>query len=231
MRLYNTVDDIKSEMEILYRNITGKPSFTAGDADIVYGSIIDAYQRVLREYGIVQFRFQIIEDTLDTVSGQNYVDLDEYVFKIQKGSVRIPAQDQVLGLIDEVTIFQGDPRDEVTGVPTSYAYKNSTDPNIIRVRLYPTPDAVYTIYLNQFIYPTDVMTNFPTDLVSAIKFKAKALSCLGLGIGNYQPGFDREYEIAINQVKDGYDDDGPKHVGRTFLSSDAGGSIESRISD
>lgn len=231
MRLYNTVQDIKSEMETLYRNVTGKPSFTAGEADIVYSSITDAYQRVIREYGIGDFRFHIQDVTVDTTAGTNYVDLAEYSFRVLNGSVRIPAEDQNLGIIDEVTIFQHDPGDDETGCPTAYAYKNSTDPNILRLRLYPTPDAAYTIYLKTFLYPTDTMTNFPTDLMAAIKNMAKSLSCLGLGLASYQVGFDREYEKCIAQVKDGYDGDGPIHVGRTYLSSIHGDSIQNRVSD
>lgn len=231
MRLYQTVDDIKCEMETLYRNITGKDSFTAGEADIVYGSIVDAYQRVLREYGVADFRFHIQDITVSTVTNQKYIDLPEYVFRVEHRSVRIPLESALLGIIDEVVIFQNDPRDEIKGIPEAYAYKNSGDPNIIRLRLYPTPDAIYVIHLKVLQYPTDAITNFPTDLVSAIKNKAKSLSCLGLGLASYQPAFDREYEKDLAQIKDGYDNDGPKHASRTFLGTTVSGNIQSRIRD
>ena len=122
------------------------------------------------------------------------------------------------------------PNDEHTGIPTAYAYKNSTDPNIIRMRLWPTPDAVYTISLQVLQFPTDVITNFPTDLMAAIKNKAKALSCLGLGLAQYKLGFDSEYEQSIAQIKDGYEDDGPKHVQKSYYSRPYQ-SLESRISE
>ena len=82
MRLYNTVNSIRSEMETLYRNITGKHSFTAGEADIVNGAIVDAYQKVITEYGVTDFRFHKQDITKTTTSGTNYVDLDEYVYRI-----------------------------------------------------------------------------------------------------------------------------------------------------
>ncbi len=230
MRLYNTVNDIKTEMETLYRNITGKPSFSASETDIVYSAIVDAYQKVITEYGVANFRFHKEDDTKTTTSGTNYVDLDEYVFRIVPGSVRIPAEYTNLTLIDEVAIFAIDPNDEQTGPPTSYAYKNSTDPNIIRMRLWPTPDAAYVISLQGLQYPTDVMTKFPTDLMAAIKNKAKALSCLGLGLLQYKLGFDSEYEQSIAQVKDGYDNDGPKHVQKIVYPRRVR-SLESRIRD
>ena len=230
MRLYNTVNDIKTEMEILYRNITGKPSLTAGEADIVYSAIVDAYQKAISEYGVANFRFQEQDITVDTTSGTNYVNLDEYVWRVIPGSVRIPAQHSSLSLIDEVAIFQSDPNDEESGVPTAYSYKNSTDPNIIRLRLHPTPNATFTIALKTLQYPTDAMTNFPTDLMSAIKNKAKSLSCLGLGLVQFKAAFDNEYEKSIEQIKDGYDGDGPKHVQKSYMLN-TGRSIESRISD
>ena len=221
MRLYNTVTDIKTEMEILYRNITGKPSLSAGEADIVYSAIVDAYQTVIKEYGVTDFRFQKQDDTETTTAGTNYVDLDEYIYRIVSGSVRIPAEHITLGLIDEVAIFNIDPNDEQTGPPRSYAYKNSTDPNIIRMRLWPTPDAAYSISLQVLQYPTDVITNFPTDLMIAIKNMAKSLSCLGLGLTQYQVGFDRVYEKAMPQIKDGYEDDGQKHVQKSYYRQSA----------
>jgi len=230
MQLYNTVNDIKSEMEILYRNITGKPSFTAGEADVVYSSIIDAYLIVLMEYGIDNFKFNETDVSVTTTSGTNYVDLDEYIYKVVSGSVRIPENDQLLGLIDEIAIFQTDPDDEFTGVPYAYSYKNSTDPNIMRLRLYPTPDATYTIQLKAMQFPTDVITNFPVHLMSAIKNKAKSLSCLGLGLVQLKPSFDNEYESFLQKIQDGFESDTPKHVGRTFDYNHTG-SIENRISD
>ncbi len=231
MRTYNTVNTIRSEMETLYRNITGKPSFTAGEADIVNSAIVDAYQKVITEYGVTDFRFHKQDVTATTTAGTNYVDLDEYIYRIVPGSVRIPAEHITLSLIDEVAIFQIDPNDEQTGPPRSYAYKNSTDPNIIRVRLWPTPDAAYSISLQVLQFPTDVITNFPTDLMSAIKNKAKALSCLGLGLAQYKLGFDSEYEQSIAQIKDGYEEDGPKHVQRSYYHRRNVTSLESRISE
>lgn len=230
MRLYNTANSIRSEMETLYKNITGKPSFSAGEADIVNGAIVDAYQRVITEYGVTDFRFHKQDVTKTTTSGTNFVDLEEYIYRIVPGSVCIPAGLINLILIDEVAIFNIDPNDEQTGPPTAYAYKNSTDPNIIRMRLWPTPDAAYIINLQVLQFPTDVITNFPTDLMAAIKNKAKALSCLGFGLGQYKLGFDSEYEQSIAQIKDGYEDAGPKHVQKSYYRRPSQ-SLESRISD
>jgi len=229
MRLYNNVNDIKTEMEILYRNITGKPSFTAGEADIVYSSIIDSYQMVISEYGVSNFRFQEEDITATTVANQNYVDLDEYVYKVVSGSVRIPLRNVTLSLIDEVAIFQHDPGDDESGEPTSYAYKNSGSPNIMRLRLYPTPTTAYVIHLKVLKYPTDAITNFPADLMMAIKNKAKELSCLGLGLVQFMTRFEDKYEESIAKVKDGYNNDGPKHVSRSCIQIPRR-SIEGRIS-
>lgn len=228
MQTYNTVNDIQVEVEALYKNITGRPNLSAVEVDIVKNSIIDAYQFAILEYGVETFAFMEQAVTHDTTSGTNYIDLDEYVFKVVNGSVRIEDEKSFLGLIDEVTIFQNDPDLSVTGVPTHYAYMNSTDPNIIRLRLWPEPDDTYTISLKVLKYPTDVITNFPTHLMSAIKNKAKELSCIGLGMPQQAPGFEKMYENIIAKVKDGYHNDSPRHVGRSYIPSFQVG-LESRL--
>ena len=230
MRLYNTVNDIQTEMEVLYRNITGKQSFTAGERDIVYSAIIESYLIVLNEYGLEDFKFENIDITTVTVASQSHIDLDKYIYKVVPGSVRIPATNTTMSIIDEVTIYQVDPDDSARGLPVSYSYKSSTDPNIIRLRLYPIPDAVYTIKMQVLKYPTDVITNFPVTLMNIIKLKAKALSCLGLGLAQVKVGFDVEYDKQIVNLRDGFDDDIPRHVTRTYLSYPYN-SVESRLSE
>jgi len=230
MRLYSTVNDIQTETEVLYRNLTGKSSFTAGERDIVYGCIIDAFLIVLMEYGIDNFKFREVDIEEDTTSGTNYIDLDEYIYKIIPGSVRIPASNARLGVIDELEIFQTDPNDEASGEPYAYSYKSSTDPNIIRMRLYPTPNAAVTIALKALKMPTDLPTNFPVHLMNVIKTKAKALACLHLGVIQYKLAFDEEYKSSIIHIRNGFDDDQPKHINRTYRVP-VTRSIESRIND
>ena len=215
MQTYNSVNVIVTEIEALFRNVTGRNTFLSLDRDIVQNAIIDAYQFVMLEYGVSTFKFIEEADTIDTTAGTSYIDLDEYVFKVVSGSVRIPAHEQLMGLIDEIAIFQSDPDLSATGIPTSYAYTASGDPNKIRLALYPIPDATYTIYLTQMKYPTDSITNFPTWLQSAIKYKAKALSCQGLGnLVHLKTGFNQDYEDVITKIKDGFNYDGPRHIGR-----------------
>jgi hypothetical protein len=219
MQLYATVNDIKTEVEALYRNATGKAQLTAVEADIVYSSIVDAYQLVLMEYGVATLKFVEEEFSVATVAGTNYIDLEEYVYRVISGSVRIKAERTLLGLVDEEQIFSVDPGDEIVSEPTSYAYMSSGDPNIMRLRLYPVPNQAYTITMKVLKLPTDTITNFPTTLSSAIKNKSKALCCVGLGIGSYKQGFDDLYEEILEKFKDGYLNDGPIHVGRTYIAT------------
>jgi len=214
MQTYATVNTIKTEMEALYRNVTGKKAFTAIEADIVYSAIIDAYQFVMLEYGVDTFKFIEEADTVTCTAGTSYVDLDEYVYKVVNGSVRIAALGVNLGLINEIAIFQSDPALEATGVPSAYAYTNSDDVNVVRLALWPIPDSAYVISLRQLKYPTDAITSFPAQLMSAIKNKAKGLAAMGLGIGQLKIQFDMAYEEIIAKIKDGYNYDGPRHVGR-----------------
>lgn len=217
MQVYQTVAAIKDEMEILHRNITGRKSLTAGEVDIVNATTIDAYQEVLLEYGITDFRFLEVDIEKDTTAGTRYIDLDEYVFRAMPGTLRIPAENQQLSLIEEQEIYASDPGVNEVGVPRSYFYRGSDDPNIVRIGLYPTPNATFAIVGRGMKYPTDVITNFPISVVSAIKYKAKGLSCMQLGIGQLKPQFDAAYESIIEKVKDSYMEDRPKHIGRTRL--------------
>ena len=213
MRDYSTVNLLVSEIQQLHRNVTGRSELAALERDIIQSAIIDAYQFVLLEYGVARFRFDEVEVELTTVAGQNYLDLDEYIYGVKGGSVRIPAERTNLGIIDEAKIFLVDPGAEYQGIPYTYAYASSGDPNVLRLIFYPIPDNAYVINLKAYKYPTDVITEFPTDLMSAIKFKAKSLAFLSLGLPQLQPGFEREYEKILDKIKDGYDSDEPKHVG------------------
>ena len=219
MQNYYTVNDIKTETEALVRNITGKEKLTAVEVDIVYSSIIDAYQYAIQEYGVDTFMFHQASETQATTSGTSYIELTEYVYKVVSGSVRIKAENQTLSLIDELAIFQTDPNLDETGCPTHYAYTNSDDPNIVRLSLWPLPDAAYSIEMKVLKFPTDVLTNFPTHLQSAIKNKAKGLAVMGLGLGQLKPQFDSAYEEIMAKIKDGYNDDGPRHIGRRRIVS------------
>jgi hypothetical protein len=230
MRAYNTVNDILSETQQLYRNVTGRQTMTAVETDIVLSSVVDAYQLVLLEYGVATFTFHEQDFTVDTVAGQDHVDLDEFVFRIVTGTARIVDQTTSLGLIDEETIFRSDPGAKAKGLPYAYAYTGSDDPNVMRITLWPIPDDTYTISMKILKLPTDEMENFPTTLMSAIKNKAKSLSCLGLGMSPQQPAFERAYEEIIKKIKDGYDGDGARHITRRVFT-EAYRSVEGRIPD
>ena len=230
MRLYNTVNDIVAETQQLHRNVTGRETMTAAEVDIVRSSIVDAYQLVLLEYGVATFTFH--EQSLDvvTVAGQDYVDLDEYVFRVVTGTARIVDREVCLGLIDEENIYQSDPGANAEGIPYAYAYTGSDDPNIVRLTLWPIPDAVYTISMKVLKLPEDVITNFPTTLMSAIKNKAKQLAVIALGMPAHAGSFKGLYEEVIAKIKDGYDGDGPRHVQRRQFS-EVFRSVEGRIPD
>jgi len=228
MRTALTVNEIKTEMEILYRNVTGKRSFTAIESDIVYASIVDAYQFVLLEYGIDTFKFQEVNVAPVTVAEQAYIDLDEYIYRILPGTVRIPSEGVLLSLADEEAIFAQDPNLEETGTPSCYSIMAQSDVDIVRVRLWPIPDQVFTLALSALKFPEDSISSFPTSLTSAIKYKAKSLSCIGLGIPNNRLAFDQAYEDIIGKVKNGFNGNAPKHIGRTY-DIEVGRSIEGRI--
>ena len=232
MRTYSTVNEIKTEVEVLYRNATGRAPLTAAETDIVYSAIVDAYQIVLLEYGVENFRFHEVEEELTTVANQPYVDLSAHCYRVMSGTVRLSGDRSLLYLADEKMIFAKDPDLEETGKPESYMYQaHNSDPNILRLGLWPTPDAEYTIKLKALKYPADAISSFPAALNMAIKNKAKSLSCLGLGLISVKQAYDMAYEEVIAKVKDGYDFDGPRHVGRSVRVGGFGMASERRINE
>jgi hypothetical protein len=229
MRITSTINDIVTEVQALYKNLTGRTPLSAIEGDIVQQSIIDALQIVLLEYGVDTFKFHESATTVNTVAAQAYIDLPANAYKVVNGSVRIAASGSLLSLMDETTIFQTDPEATTTGRPTHYAYTAASNINLVRLALWPIPDTVYTITMLVLSYPADTLASFPAALQSAIKFKAKSLSCLGLGIVSVKIGFDQEYESLMAKLKDGYEFEGPRHVGRS-ISISAGRTPEERIS-
>lgn len=230
MRTYNTVKQLIAEMDQLYRNTTGMAGLNAEEVDIVRASIIDAYQLVLLEYGMEDFRFHTELLEVNTVADQNYIDLDKYVFRVDQGTVLIKSEGQNLNLINEREVYAQDPEVNTTGVPTGYAYASSDDPDTVRLILWPIPEKVYTVQMRVYKYPSDTMTEFPTALASAIRHKTKALSCLNLGsLAHLEGSFERMYESIITKIKDSYTDNGPKHVQRLVYTPKIQ-SIEGRIS-
>jgi hypothetical protein len=236
MSLYTTASSIKVELEATYKNLTGKPCFSAAEADIVNSSILDAIQEVMLEYGISDFQFIRDDITQDTISGQAYVDLTSGIFRVVSGSVRIPAYDQALSVSDEEAIFAADPDLSESGLPQTYTLMASDDPDVLRLRLWPAPDAVYTIYMTVMKIPTLSLTNnaavgianMPQMVQSAIKYKAKALACMQLGSMAALSGpLTMQYESIITKIKNGYRHDGPLHIQRISYGSSSR-SIESR---
>jgi hypothetical protein len=229
MRNYNRVNDIKTEFESLVKNTTGRQQLSAVECDAVYSSIIDAYQFVLLEYGVDTFKFQEVEQVLTLSAGVNYVDLDEFVYRVVPGTPRIESEDSTLSLQDEAAFYQEDPNGDLTGLPYYYAYISSGDPNIVRLMVYPTPAQTYTMKLKGLKYPEDDMEEFPTWLMSAIKNKAKELCCISVGgMLGYKASFKDLYNDIIKQIKDGYNNGGPLHIGRTIISTN-NRSVEGRI--
>lgn len=215
MRNQTTINEIESEFEALYRNVTGRGSLSAIEFDTVRASIIDAMQMVTLEYGIEPFRFHRIAQTTETTANQSYVDLLDHTYRVVSGTVRITSSDTFLSMIDEKAIFISDPDLSETGTPEFYAYgTNESNPDSLRLSLWPIPDNSYTLSLDTLRYPEEDLDSFPAALGFAIKLKAKSLSCSSLGLSANANNFEAHYSEVINKIKDGYSTETPKHVGR-----------------
>ena len=221
MELYTTANSIVTEMEAAYRNVTGKAGFSAGDIDIVNSSIMDAMQIVMLEYGLEDFKFYRKDISVDTVADTAYIDIEQFAFRVCPGTVRIPDKDKMLSLVDEESVFAVDPDLSQTGEPESYMYMAPSDIDTIRLRLWPTPDAVYTLKMSVMVPPTFAIENgransfdaFPAIVQSAIKYKAKALAAIQLGtLAALAGSMDAAYNEIITKIKGGYRHNGPLSI-------------------
>lgn len=120
-------------------------------------------QRACEFYASEKFWFNSIITTAPTVGGTQTVNVPATVRRVDK--VTIPALDIVL---NECTLADFDDY-TLSGVPWAYAYYNDA------LRLYPTPDAAYTLQITglaQVDAPTDdadtsIWTDEAQDLIVA----------------------------------------------------------------
>jgi len=230
-----TKQEIIDSIENLLRRITGQESPSYKDRKTIDNAFNAALIDLCLDRGISHWRFIQTDDTEDTTANTAYVDLDENIFNIVSGTVRIEADDVTLDPMSIEYNYTQDPDQNWTGRPQFYAVDSSGDAETIRMRLKPIPDAVYTIaFVAESVPDEDSISSFPVWTHACLKDKATMNALLDLGVAEQAPvtmaGLNLSYEKRKQDNKTSQGLDIPRHINRPY-SVYRGGSLESRCPD
>lgn len=204
---------IKVKIEVLVRRLSGA-NLTYDERQIVSDAINEALQQICLDRGVSRWRFLQSADTEDTTASTAYVDLDENIYNVISGTVRIASEDKNLEYASLEYIYSTDPNQDDEASPDYYSFDNSTDPETIRMIFKPIPDGAYTVsFIAESIVDEDGIASFPAwmhgmviDLSTSI-----ALRRLGLGDPDY---YYRAYRDRRNDAKASQGHDGPQYINR-----------------
>lgn len=225
-----TVAEIKVKIEVLVRRLSGKANLTFGERQIVSDAINEAMQDICIDRGISRWRFLQTADTEDTTASTAYVDLDENIFNVISGTVRIPDENVTLEAASIEYIYSTDPDQDDEACPQYYAFHSSGDPETIRLIFKPIPDAVYTVYfIAESIVDEDGISSFPAWMHGAITDLSTSIALRRLGLGD--PDFyERKYKDRKQNAKASQGHDGPQYINRVNYIP-PGYPLESRLPD
>ena len=190
-------------------NLTYQEKLITSDA--INAAMVD----ICMDYGISRWRFLQAADTEDTTAGTSYVDLDENIFNIISGTVRIAAENVTLSVWDLEAIYQVDPDADQTGVPKMYALDSSGTAGIIRMQLWPIPNNIYTVaFVAEKIMDEDSVSSFPPWLHTALKDRSMQLALRDLGFFQEAVVYGFSYQERLKMAKDSQGTDAPMVIGR-----------------
>ncbi len=225
-----TVAQIKTKIEVLVRRLSGKTNLTYDERQIVSDAINEAMQDICTDRGISRWRFLQTADTEDTTAGTAYVDLDENIFNVISGTVRIPDEDITLDVASIEYIYSTDPDQDDEACPQYYAFDSSGTAGIIRLIFKPIPDAVYTIYfIAESIVDEDGISSFPSWMHGAITDLSTSIALRRLGLGDPEY-YENKYKKRKQNAKASQGHDGPMYINRVNYIP-PGYPLESRLPD
>lgn len=230
-----TKQEIVDGIENLLRRLTGKESPSYQDRKTIDNAFNAALTDLCMDKGISHWRFLQAADTEDTVAATAYVDLDENIFNVISGTVRIEADNVTLSPMSIEYNYSQDPDQNDTGRPELYALSSSTDAETMRMILKPIPDAVYTIsFMGESVPDEDSISSFPVWTHACLKDKATINALIDLGMADRAAitiaALVDSYEKRKQNNKASQGHDIPRHINRPF-SVHHGGSLESRCPD
>ncbi len=230
-----TTTEIKDGIETLLRNLTGRESPTYGERKIIGNSLNAAIVDLCLDRGVSKWRAIQADSTVDTTASTAYVDLDANIFNVISGTVRIEAENLTLSPMSIEYNYVTDPDQDDTGTPAFYAIDSSADPEQIRLRLKPIPNAVFTIsFVSESIPDEDSIASFPSWTHACLKDKATLNTLRDLGLAERFPQtmatFAVSYEKRKEDNKASQGLDIPRHINRPYKVRRSRG-IQSRLPD
>jgi hypothetical protein len=226
-----TKSEITDGIEVLIRRLSGRETLTYLEKKILDNALNAAMQDLCLDRGISRWRFIQTSDTEDTTANTAYIDLDENIFNVINGTVRIEAENITLSPMSLEYNYSSDPDQNDTGMPQLYCLDSSGDAETMRMRLKPTPDAVFTIsFVGESVPDKDSISSFPAWTHACLKDKATENALRDLGFFNESVPFARSYEKRKQDNKASQGTDTPIHINRVgYVSSGRG--IQSRLPD
>lgn len=174
-------------------------------------------QDICLDRGISRWRFLQTADTEATTAGTAYVDLDENVFNVISGTVRIPDENVTLEVASIEYIYSTDPDQDEQNRPQYYAFDSSGDPETIRLIFKPIPDAVYTIhFIAESIVDEDGISSFPAWMHGMVIDLATSIALRRLGLGDPEY-YKSKYKERKQNAKSSQGHDGPMHISRVNI--------------
>ena len=91
-----TKQEVVDGIETIYRRLSGRESPTYQERKTIDNAFNAAMHDMCLDRGISSWRFTQVADTEDTTADTAYVDLDENIFNVISGTVRIAAENITL---------------------------------------------------------------------------------------------------------------------------------------
>jgi len=225
-----TKQELVDRIETLHRRLSGRESPTYQERKLIDDAINAAMHDICLDRGISRWRFIQADDTEATTADTAYVDLDENIFNVINGTVRIESESQVLSPMSLEYNYSSDPDQSDTGVPQYYCFDSSDDVEVMRMRLKPIPDAAYTIsFVSESIPDEDSIASFPAWTHACLKDKATENALRDLGFFNEAMPFKQSYEKRKQNNKESQGHDTPIHINRVGAQQKRG--LQSRLPD
>lgn len=206
---------IKRNIESIAKRALNVASLTQDDSLIISDCINLAMQDLCQQRGISNWRFLTRPLVATTTPNVNYVDLTPNVHRVKDGTVRLVGEDVSMIHVSTEWIADRTTSNMATGVPTHYAFVQSGDPETLRMRLWPTPDAAYNIsYEGEMVVEQDGVSAFPSWLHGLVAAQAIVLALEAFGLPQLAALYERRYEERLQNAYNSERGTGPIHIRR-----------------
>jgi hypothetical protein len=212
-------DGAVRDIKVLFRNITGRKNPTFQEVELIRSSVNEALQRIGTKAVGRPYRFLNKEVSKATTAGTDYIDLEADILNIHQGTVRITSEDTMLCEASLPLVKQIDVGDDFSqSVPLLYALDSAdAGPNYIRMRLFPTPDAAYTVTMTTTkILGAEGIGNIPSYMTGTLLDLSTAIAMRRVGFGDPRL-YQHSGEQSLKELSIIEGTDGPYYARRRYI--------------